>query len=100
MQTFEIEYYDRENNYHGIGTFHCLNDLPIKKGDKFIVPSADLLEGTSTSNRKNWVGCCEGRNNHPAYLKPILLSCKGISDHHIITSNGSFRKDLVYVESE
>jgi len=99
MDTETIEYYDRHLNYHGIGTFVQINDLPIKKGTKFIVPSAKLLNGKSTSNRKDWVGCSEGREKHSAYLKPIALTCKGTSSEHIISEGyGSWRKDLCYME--
>lgn len=98
MDTIQLEYYDRATGYHGIGTFVQLNDRPIKKGDRLIVPPARLLEGKSTSNRENWQGCCEGREKHSAYLKPLLLTCKGESTNHISTGYGAYRKDLCYVE--
>lgn len=99
MKTEEIEYYSRANNYHGIGSFVQLNDLPIKKGDKFIVPAAALLNGKSTADRKNWLGCSEGRVNHSAYMKPLLLECKGVIGEHIVSVGyGAWRKDLCYIE--
>lgn len=86
----EIEYYCRDNNYHGIGTFHQLDDKPIKKGTKFIVPS-----------NEKFVGCCEGRENHAAFKKPLLLICKGSSLNHVISEgHGSYRRDLVFVEND
>lgn len=98
MDTMQIEYYDRTTGYHGIGTFVRLDDRPIKKGDKLIVPPASILKEKNTSNRENWQGCCEGREKHPAYLKPLLLTCKGESQNHISTGYGAYRKDLCYVE--
>lgn len=101
MKTYVIEYFDRTNNYHGIGTFHQLNDETINKGEKFIVPSSDLLNGDSTSNRKIWLGCSEGRENHSAFMKPLLLTCSGSKENHIISEKyGAFRKDLCYIENK
>jgi hypothetical protein len=100
MKTEEIEYYDRTNDYHGIGSFVQLNDLPIQKGTKFIVPAAALLS-KSTAERKNWLGCSEGRANHSAYLKPLLLECKAVVGEHIVSVGyGAWRKDLCYIELE
>lgn len=101
-EEFVLEYYSRELDYHGIGTFHQLNNEPIQRGDKFIVPRASLLCGKSTSGRQDWVGCSEGRENHPAFLKPLLLICKGTSANHVTTTNGSgaYRKDLCYIEKQ
>lgn len=104
METIELEYYDRITGYHGIGTFVCVNDLPITNGTKFIVPSAEYLKSKgveSTSNRTNWHGCCEGREKHSAYLKPIVLICNGATEQHVIAKgHGAWRKDLCYMELE
>jgi len=87
-----IEYYDRENDYHGIGTFHLLDTENIEPGDKFIVPNIGDFKR----------GCLEGRVNHPAYMKPILLTCKNSNDTHInvLGGGGSWAKWVSYVENK
>jgi hypothetical protein len=103
MEEFVLEYYSRKLDYHGIGTFHRLGNEFIKPGDNFIVPSADLLNGTSHANSFSFAGCCEGREYLPlAYKKPLLLTCKGCSETHIISEGGygAWHKDVCYIENK
>lgn len=87
-----IEYYDRKNDYHGIGTFIRINDNNIKKGQTFIVPPSNIPQ-------VKYIGCLEGRSSHPAYLKPLLLVCMGTTDTHIISEGyGSFIRDICFME--
>jgi hypothetical protein len=82
-----IEYYDRGTRCHMVGTFFSSEEPPITKGDKFIVPTSE-----------RYIGCLEGRAGD-AYMKPILLVCRGVSDTHIISEGyGAFRKDLCFYE--
>jgi hypothetical protein len=97
-----LEYYCRKRNYHGIGTFHQLNDEEIKPGDEFIVPHHDVIYPNFKDNRGNGIaGCCEGREKHPAYLKPLVLVCKSVTDNHVISFGyGAWIKDRVLIENK
>ena len=101
---WEIEYYNRKTGYHGIGTFHQLDDEEISVGDWFIVPHIDVVyPNLPKGNRGNGIsGSCEGRQNHPAYLKPIVLICKSVTKDHVIADGGygAWSKDRCLVENK
>ncbi len=94
----EIEYYDRDNDYHGIGTFRRLgDDETLEKGDKFIVPPAK--KGDKKNN--GIMGVIEGRHKHPAEGKPLLLTVKSVTDSRINSVGyGSWIKHCCYVENK
>lgn len=107
--TIEIEYFDREMKYVGIGTFILCEingiDTPIEKGDRFVVPSTEYARKKNFPNISSYsdrfTGCTEGRENSIGYKLPILLEVKGISDNHIISKGyGAYIKYLVYKEVE
>lgn len=101
---FTLEYYSRKRNYHGVGTFHVLGDEEIKPGDEFIVPHHDVVYPEfKNNNRGNGIaGCCEGREKHPAYLKPLVLVCKSSNETHIHTEGGygSWIRDRILIENK
>ena len=100
MKTYELEYYDRKTNYYGIGTFYVVGDKHLKKGDIIIVPREGIIDGDVKRNNGK-AGHCEGRVNHPAYLKPLLLEVRSQNETHIITNgNGSWARDICLIEKE
>ena len=96
-----IEYYDRELDQILLGTFVRLCDLPIGKGQLFLVPKPSDDDVRPTNGR---AGHCEGRFPHKAYLLPVAMTCRAISNTHISYekegggNGGAWIKDACWIE--
>ena len=101
MNGIEIEYYDLENNYHGIGTFYQYHDKMIVRPDmRMLIPPTPEGHNNGLAGR-HYIGLIDDETGKPVLVTVMKPPNETASDHHIyVKGSGGFLKPLCYFEQE